>query len=204
MDCLKVRLEEAKYIGRKDPSYNKVNYVLHLRDHLEMMKRFLDYLAREFPGLPDLMPLNQTDIWPSAFQEDQEYLRRVIGSLEKEVGQVYETIKTQIENKNSSRNILFAVLASLYLPFSLATGIFGMNIKEINNSTPTWSAAVALGLPLAVVTVAMPLGFNFGYRKVTDFIIKNPKLFRILGGCVVFLVIAVIIIVVVIVGVLLQ
>ena len=57
-----------------------------------------------------------------------------------------------------------------------------MNIREINNSAPRWSAVVALGLPLAVVTVAMPLGFNFGYRKVTEFVTKNPKLFKILCG----------------------
>ncbi|KAI4208831.1 MAG: hypothetical protein LQ351_008160 [Letrouitia transgressa] len=189
----------VKYIGRKDPSYNKVNYVLHLRDHLEMMKRFLDYLAREFPGLPDFKPLDQTDIWPSAFKGDQDYLRSVIVSLEKEVEQVYETIKTQIENKNSSRNILFAVLASLYLPFSLATGVFGMNIREINNGAPRWSAVVALGLPLAVVTVAMPLGFNFGYRKVTEFITKNPKSFRILLSSIIFLSIAVTIVIVIVV-----
>ena len=55
-----------------------------------------------------------------------------------------------------------------------------MNIREINhdNNTPTWQAVVALGLPLSVVTVALPLGFNYGYRKVRESVTRNPKLFR--------------------------
>ena len=69
-----------------------------------------------------------------------------------------------------------------------------MNIKEINNSAPRWSAVVALGLPLAVVTVALPLGFNYGYRRVTEFVAENPKLFRILAwGGAIFVIFAVII-----------
>ena len=56
-----------------------------------------------------------------------------------------------------------------------------MNIREINNGTPKWSAVVAFGLPLALVTVALPLGFNYGYRKVIEFHTKSPKLFRILA-----------------------
>ena len=75
-----------------------------------------------------------------------------------------------------------------------------MNIREINNGAPRWSAVVALGLPLAVVTVAMPLGFNFGYRKVTEFVTKNPKLFKILCGSFGFVGITVTIVVVSIVA----
>lgn len=56
-----------------------------------------------------------------------------------------------------------------------------MNIREINNGTPKWSTVVAFGLPLAVITVALPLGFNYGYRKVTEFHTKSPKLFKILA-----------------------
>ena len=73
-----------------------------------------------------------------------------------------------------------------------------MNIREINNGAPRWSAVVALGLPLAVVTVALPLGFNYGYRKVTEFVTKNPKLFRILAwGSVIFVTVAAVIFIVI-------
>ena len=78
-----------------------------------MIKCFLDYLAREFPGLPDFRPLDQTDIWPSAFKRDQDYLRKVIASLEKEIEQVHETVRSNTqrkEGKGYSKNIAANVL----------------------------------------------------------------------------------------------
>ena len=70
-----------------------------------MMKRFLDYLAREFSGLPDFRPLDQTDTWPSAFKGDQDYLRRAIASLEKEIERVHETVCSNMQKKKTSKNV---------------------------------------------------------------------------------------------------
>ncbi|KAB8416374.1 hypothetical protein FH972_024893 [Carpinus fangiana] len=41
-----------------------------------------------------------------------------------------------------------------------ATGIFGMNIKEINGGAPKWWAVIACGLSLVLVTVIVPLSFD--------------------------------------------
>ena len=67
-----------------------------------MMKRFLDYSAREFPGLPDSKPLDQTDAWPSDFERDQEYLRRAINDLEKGIQQTHETVRSNTQNKEKT------------------------------------------------------------------------------------------------------
>lgn len=70
------------------------------------MKRFLDYLAREFPGLPDFRPLDQTDAWPAAFKGDQDYLRREIASLEKGIERVHETVCSNMQKKEkTSKNV---------------------------------------------------------------------------------------------------
>ena len=59
-----------------------------------------------------------------------------------------------------------------------------MNIEEINGGTPRWTAVVAFGLPLALVTVALPLGFSYGYRRSSRFATQRPRLFKglVLGG----------------------
>ena len=58
-----------------------------------------------------------------------------------------------------------------------------MNIKEINNSSPRWSAVLLLGIPMAAVTVAIPLGFNFWYRKILGIVQKRPMIFyRLIVG----------------------
>jgi hypothetical protein len=49
------------------------------------------------------------------------------------------TIKeSQTSRINSERATVLTLLACIYLPLSLVTGIFGMNIKEINGGTPSW------------------------------------------------------------------
>lgn len=63
-----------------------------------------------------------------------------------------------------------------------------MNIKEINDGSPNWSAVVAMGLPLAVVTVALPLGFGYGYRRGGEFAARNPRLLFHLRWSIPFLV----------------
>ena len=45
---------------------------------------------------------------------------------------IYAMIKDQVAGKDSARNRLFAVLAAIYLPFSLASGILGMNIRQFS------------------------------------------------------------------------
>ncbi|KAL9614165.1 MAG: hypothetical protein Q9167_001317 [Letrouitia subvulpina] len=166
---------QQNYCGRVDPSYHMLNYVLYLSDHLKTQKRFLEYPTRRQPKFSDNRSADQ---WSIDFELNQEFLRNRITSIEEEVQHVQDTIKTQIESKNASRNFLFAILASLYLPFTLATGVFGMNIKEINNGTPNWKSVLEFGLPLALVTVAIPLSFGYGYRKVSVFLARHKKLSR--------------------------
>ena len=69
-----------------------------------MTKRFLSYLTRELPGLPDSKPLNPTDTWPAAFQKDQEYLYIAVLNLEKEIQQVHETVCNNPKERKISQH----------------------------------------------------------------------------------------------------
>jgi len=64
--------------------------------------------------------------------------------------------------RQSLQSTLLTLLAAIYFPLSLVTGIFGMNIKEIKGGGPPfWCCLVALGvLALATGTV------YFGYRQL--------------------------------------
>lgn len=57
--------------------------------------------------------------------------------------------------KNGERGTQLTLLAAIYLPLTLATGIFGMNIKEINDGAPQfwWVIIISalLAIPSAVV-----------------------------------------------------
>ncbi|KAI7247797.1 hypothetical protein KC343_g2172 [Hortaea werneckii] len=68
------------------------------------------------------------------------------------------TIKeAQTSRVNSERATVLTFLACIYLPLSLVTGIFGMNIKEINGGAPSWYFCL-----IALVVIAFgTLGLGF-------------------------------------------
>lgn len=62
--------------------------------------------------------------------------------------------------KQAQRATLLTILAVIYLPLTLVTGIFGMNIKEINGGAPLfWSCIIGL-----VVIAGLTAAGYFGYR----------------------------------------
>ena len=56
------------------------------------------------------------------------------------------------------RSTALTTLAAIYSPLSLATGVFGMNIWEINQGSPRWWVAFALGLDLLVISIPFLAG----------------------------------------------
>jgi Mg2+ and Co2+ transporter CorA len=58
------------------------------------------------------------------------------------------------------RATLLTILAVIYLPLTLVTGVFGMNLKEINDGAPRFWACIA---GLAIIGGATAVGI-LGYR----------------------------------------
>jgi hypothetical protein len=72
------------------------------------------------------------------------------------------TVQDSDANKQQSeRATLLTLLAAVYLPLTLVTGIFGMNIKDIDVGKPGWRACA---IALAVVGTCTAL-FVLGYRR---------------------------------------
>ncbi|SMR60921.1 unnamed protein product [Zymoseptoria tritici ST99CH_1E4] len=60
----------------------------------------------------------------------------------------------QESKRNGKRSTLLTLLAAIYLPLTLATGIFGMNIKEIgSDNAPRYWAVLAVAGGLAIPSV---------------------------------------------------
>ena len=67
-----------------------------------------------------------------------------------------------IMKKQAARATLLTVLAAIYLPLSLVTGIFGMNIKEINNGVPSFWACILGVVVIGGLTASGIFGFRAG------------------------------------------
>jgi Mg2+ and Co2+ transporter CorA len=75
------------------------------------------------------------------------------------------TVQDSDTNKEQTeRATLLTLLAAVYLPLTLVTGIFGMNIREIDQSKTSWRVP---GEALAVVA-ACTIVFVVAYRLWRD------------------------------------
>lgn len=62
--------------------------------------------------------------------------------------------EASISKRNMERSTIFAALAAFYLPLSLATGIFGMNVRGVETKNPlAWWAFVVLAVGLPTLSV---------------------------------------------------
>jgi hypothetical protein len=168
------------YEARRGPSYGKLNYVLHLQDHLEALLPLVAPLQETTAEWPTLVnkPSDQQRL--TTTRSDCEYLMTVAKELHTKSEKLQAMIKQQVEGKSNSRTTLFAIIAAVYLPLTLATGIFGMNIKQITapKSSPTWQDVIYLGLPLVAVSVAVPLTADRVYRQIQTYAGSRPRIFR--------------------------
>lgn len=63
--------------------------------------------------------------------------------------------QTKESLKQTKQGIFLTRLAALYLPLSVATGVFGMNLREVNDATPPWWAFVVVLVGLTAVTFSL-------------------------------------------------
>ena len=56
---------------------------------------------------------------------------------------------------------MLTILAVIYLPLTLVTGIFGMNIKEINGGAPLFWSCISALVVIAALTAAGYFGYKF-------------------------------------------
>lgn len=130
----------------------------------------------------DFQSINDCYSWSIArwLDQDPDWKQKCISQLSLRDPRV--SLPTVFPRDRKSETRLLQIMRGLS---NLTQGVFGMNIREINNATPKWSSVLAFGLPLAAVTVMMPLSFGYSYRKVSVFISRNQKFSRrfiIFGG----------------------
>lgn len=117
-----------------------------------MMKRLL--APKIYPGgaramdeLKDL--LGQI----SAFkQEIGDTFQLLIGAIAIKDSEIQKKL-AQESKLQARRSTALTALAAIYLPLSLTTGIFGMNVLEIDQGKPRYWAALAVAIGLLVATL---------------------------------------------------
>jgi hypothetical protein len=139
--------------------------IVGMRDHLPRAQMESDAYDKDLEGPDGLvrlsLPLSCLSKTLSRIAEDLDKLDKELnGEIHLIIGAV--TVQDSDANKTQTeRATLLTLLAAVYLPLTLVTGIFGMNIKDISDGNPTWRHC---GEVLAV-TAACTIVFVLAYRQ---------------------------------------
>lgn len=146
------------------PPNMRVNDRLHelredlytLRDLVGLARKFLSD-GGTFPARFDAASQRLLE-WPSDMLDDvsrrAEAAERFLMDTFQLLMSSISVLDSQSSIQSARRGVFLTQLAAIYLPLSLVTGIWGMNLKEIGDSPPpAWVTAVTF----AVVTVATAL-----------------------------------------------
>jgi Mg2+ and Co2+ transporter CorA len=137
-------------VGMRDQSSRARSQSGEINDHFED-------LQSQCPSL-DQSTLDKT------LTEVFEDLDKLDKELNDEIHLIIGAVTVQdsdVNKQQTERATLLTLLAAVYLPLTLVTGIFGMNIKDINDGNPDWRAC---GEVLAVVA-ACTIVFVAAYRR---------------------------------------
>jgi hypothetical protein len=93
-------------------------------------------------------------------QETTDTFQLLIGAIAIRDSEIQKQLARE-SRIQARRSTALTALAAIYLPLSLTTGIFGMNISEISQGAPKYWAVLAMGFGLLVVTLPFLLWIFF-------------------------------------------
>ncbi|KAF2444033.1 hypothetical protein P171DRAFT_485501 [Karstenula rhodostoma CBS 690.94] len=82
---------------------------------------------------------------------------------------------SEFNKKQAERSTMLTLLAAVYLPLTLATGIFGMNIQEINGATPRWWVVIVVTAVLFIPSISFMIMLFAGERIKEKFAGESIK-----------------------------
>lgn len=145
---------------------------------LKAARKYAEKLCRDFNvWLGHVVPLLRRGLSRSedTYMNELNDLPIQISNLKQEINDTFQLLIGAIAIRDSEiqkqlaresrlqarRATALTALAAVYLPLSLTTGVFGMNITEINQGTPKYWAVLALGVGLLMATLPFLLWVFF-------------------------------------------
>jgi hypothetical protein len=144
--------------------------IVGMREHLRLAHTdcvVLDERVTRAPDRPCLRGLICVSSMDEKIAQVAQEIEKLDTELNAEIHLIIGAVTVQDSDTNkeqTERATLLTLLAAVYLPLTLVTGIFGMNIREIDQSKTSWRVP---GEALAVVA-ACTIVFVVAYRLWRD------------------------------------
>ncbi|KAG4443860.1 hypothetical protein IFR05_000626 [Cadophora sp. M221] len=125
------------YEGRRRPSGSKLHYLSHLEDSRKLaagsVQHALMLLAEIKTPVANSAAAKQLRVKLSDIEGDMEFLKVKLEDVEKQMVALQAMLKEKLDLRQIRRTYILTVLAAVYLPFSLMTSFYGMNLRD-----PIW------------------------------------------------------------------
>lgn len=173
-------IEHTQRIGLENPTVDSLR-------RINVQRRHVQQAAKDIEKCLELFEPDSHTLEPEPYNEhllESRGLEGKAAALKQDINDITTLLIGSISVMDArdsriqaERSTALTALAAIYLPLSLATGVFGMNIWEINKGSPKWWAVVALSLGLLVLTLAV-LAWIFIARRGCIRIARRSNLVR--------------------------
>jgi hypothetical protein len=173
-------IKRISFRNIRTPTMDTVTRMHALREDLDFLRAEVEQTTRHAPqsltnyyeqhagGHPLLLGMNETPL--DALRRTAEDANVLDGFLTNSLNLLIASIAL----RDSQRAEMLTWLAAVYVPLSFVTGIFGMNLRELNESAlPVWICLEVLGVVL-LVTLVLVLGYKW-WEKHHDAISGRSK-----------------------------
>jgi hypothetical protein len=173
-------IKRISFQNIRTPTMNTVTTMHALREDLDFLRAEVGQTLRHAPssltnyyeqpesGDPQLLGTNETPL---------DALRRTADDanvLDDFLTNSLNLLIASIALRDSRRAEMLTWLAAVYVPLSFVTGIFGMNLRELNESAlPVWICLEVLGVVL-LVTLVLVVIYKW-WEKYRDVISRRSR-----------------------------
>ena len=171
-------VKDVSFKNVEKPHRDAIMEMHELREDLDYLKGEIAKAVRYAPPtLVDYFERSASSEWyqrdglPLVFLKEME---NDAAALDEFLTNSLNLLLASIALRDSQRADMLTWLAAVYVPLSFVTGIFGMNLRELNDSTlPVWICLEVLGVVL-LVTAAFVIVYKL-WEKYGGVLSKNSK-----------------------------
>jgi len=172
------QVKDVSFANVEKPHRDALVVMHELREDLDYAKGEIAKAVRYAPPtLADYFERSASSEWyqrdgmPLVFLKEME---NDAAALDEFLTNSLNLLLASIALRDSQRADMLTWLAAVYVPLSFVTGIFGMNLRELNDSTvPVWICLEVLGVVL-LVTAALVMMYKL-WERYSGAVSRNSK-----------------------------
>ncbi|KAL2845627.1 hypothetical protein BJX68DRAFT_242059 [Aspergillus pseudodeflectus] len=151
-------LRHLKYKNIADTDSASLHSCLMYAEHLNYQRKLMSKIREELEEFPTQWTVShQIPPWIDSIRDSCRTAENEIAKVYKEAVDLRKLLMEQHSLSQARTTVILTILASTFIPLAFVTSFFGMNTREINDSSWPITYFVAVAIPLTGITILIPL-----------------------------------------------